>query len=76
MCLMKLIVLSRGTEDVIAPHGIPVDLLDRILIIRTLPYALEDIRSIVQIRARTEGLTLADDALNFMADSGVKTSLR
>merc|ERR1712010_194888 len=28
----------RGTE-VIAPHGVPVDLLDRLMIIRTMPYA-------------------------------------
>jgi RuvB-like protein 1 (pontin 52) len=27
----------RGT-DVVAPHGVPVDLLDRMLIIRTMPY--------------------------------------
>ena len=27
----------RGT-DVVSPHGIPVDLLDRVVIIRTLPY--------------------------------------
>ena len=24
------------------PHGIPIDLLDRLLIIRTLPYTLEE----------------------------------
>lgn len=66
----------RGTEDIIAPHGIPVDLLDRILIIRTLPYTLDDIRAIVQIRARTEGLEISEDALNYTAESGVKTSLR
>ncbi|CAG8820465.1 19673_t:CDS:2, partial [Racocetra fulgida] len=61
---------------IVAPHGIPVDLLDRILIIRTLPYTLEDIRAIVQIRAKTEGLTLSEDALNHLAESGIRTSLR
>lgn len=30
--------MSSGTEDILSPHGIPVDLLDRLLIIRTLPY--------------------------------------
>lgn len=69
-------IFKRGTEDIIAPHGIPVDLLDRILIIRTLPYTLDDIRAIVQIRARTEGLEISEDALNYTAESGVKTSLR
>lgn len=29
----------RGTEDIVAPHGIPLDLLDRVMIIRTLPYS-------------------------------------
>jgi len=32
----------RGT-DMKSPHGVPVDLLDRLLIIRLLPYALEEI---------------------------------
>merc|ERR1712130_238693 len=30
----------RGT-DVSAPHGVPVDLLDRVMIIRTMPYTVE-----------------------------------
>ena len=30
----------RGT-DVLAPHGVPVDLLDRMLIVRTMPYTGE-----------------------------------
>nr|CAH7762947.1 unnamed protein product [Callosobruchus chinensis] len=30
--------LIRGTDDVYSPHGIPHDLLDRLLIIQTLPY--------------------------------------
>merc|ERR1719486_1724034 len=36
----------RGTE-MTSPHGIPVDLLDRLLIIRLLPYALEEIIQIL-----------------------------
>merc|ERR1712072_441170 len=32
----------RGTKDIVAPHGIPRDFLDRLLIIRTLPYSLEE----------------------------------
>ena len=39
----------RGTEDVQAPHGIPVDLLDRIMIIKLLPYEQEDM---AQVRKR------------------------
>ena len=32
----------KGTGDIVSPHGMPLDLLDRILIIRTLPYRIED----------------------------------
>merc|ERR1712036_192566 len=45
----------RGT-DIVAPHGMPVDLLDRLVIIRTMPYAVEEIVQVVSIRSHTEGL--------------------
>ena len=32
----------KGTGDIVSPHGMPLDLLDRIMIIRTLPYRIED----------------------------------
>ena len=32
----------RGTE-IVSPHGMPVDLLDRLVIVRTLPYSVEEI---------------------------------
>ncbi|KAI8800533.1 TIP49 C-terminus-domain-containing protein [Cladochytrium replicatum] len=44
----------RGTEDVVLPHGIPVDLLDRLLIIRTLPYTLEEITVIEAVKRLAE----------------------
>ncbi|KAG0170018.1 RuvB-like protein 1 [Apophysomyces sp. BC1034] len=66
----------RGTEDVISPHGIPVDLLDRLLIIRTLPYTIDEIKVIVKIRARTESLNVDDTAVDHIAQCGVNTSLR
>ena len=65
----------RGT-DVLSPHGLPVDLLDRTLIIRTLPYSLEDMVQIMGIRAATEGLELEDGALAFLGEVGARTSLR
>jgi RuvB-like protein 2 len=39
----------RGTKFK-SPHGLPVDLLDRVLIVSTKPYEEEDIRQIIQIR--------------------------
>lgn len=39
----------RGTNYK-SPHGIPIDLLDRLLIISTEPYGEDDIRRILEIR--------------------------
>jgi len=66
----------RGTDDIISPHGIPVDLLDRLLIIRTLPYTQEEIGVILAIRAKTEGIKVDDESTAYLSELGVKTSLR
>merc|ERR1712203_1087779 len=68
--------MIRGTEDIVSSHGIPRDLLDRLLIIRTLPYSQEEMAQIVKIRAATEGLQIDDDALNVLSEVGSKTTLR
>lgn len=65
----------RGT-DIQSPHGIPVDLLDRLLIIRTYPYREAEMRAILKIRAETEGLNVDDEALDALAKIGLHTSLR
>merc|ERR1719446_775855 len=65
----------RGTE-IVSPHGIPVDLLDRLVIIRTMPYAVDEIVSVTSIRAQTEGLTIEEDALVLLGEIGANTSLR
>lgn len=66
----------RGTEDIISPHGIPLDLLDRLLIIRTLPYSRQEIEQIVKLRAVTESLQIEDEGLAALAELGTKTTLR
>lgn len=65
----------RGT-DIFSPHGIPVDLLDRMLIIRTMPYSKEEMVNIISIRASVEGIELQEDALTLMGEIGSRTSLR
>lgn len=66
----------RGT-DMRAPHGIPVDLLDRCMIIRTEPYGMEEIAVIIQIRAKVEGVALKDDAVvAALVNVAARTSLR
>ena len=81
--LSPIVVLAtnRGTSkirgtDLIAPHGIPIDLLDRLLIIRTLPYTLEEIVKILSIRAQTESISLSEEALAYLGSIGTRTSLR
>ena len=65
----------KGT-DVESPHGIPLDLLDRLLIIRTKTYKSDEIKEIIRIRADEEDTPLSEDALNKLTEIGVKHSLR
>lgn len=65
----------KGT-DMRSPHGIPIDLLDRLLIIKTVSYNLEQIISILSIRASTEGIELDENALAELGKIGARTSLR
>mmetsp|Transcript_26533 Transcript_26533/g.55739 ORF Transcript_26533/g.55739 Transcript_26533/m.55739 type:complete len:456 (-) Transcript_26533:365-1732(-) len=65
----------RGTE-VVAPHGVPVDLLDRLMIIRTMPYALQEIVQILSIRSQIEGLSVDEEAFAYLGEIGVRSTLR
>ncbi|KAF4770882.1 hypothetical protein N7455_011985 [Penicillium solitum] len=66
----------RGTHEISAAHGIPPDLLARLLIIPTNPYAPEEIKTIIRLRAKVEGLNITEPALNKVSDHGSKVSLR
>ncbi len=65
----------RGT-DIESPHGIPLDLLDRLLIIPTRPYTADEIREIIKIRAEEAEIELTPEALEKLVEIGAKTSLR
>ncbi|CAH0477273.1 unnamed protein product [Peronospora belbahrii] len=65
----------RGT-NISSPHGVPLDLLDRMLIIRTMPYSVEEMVQIIKIRAEAEGIKLVDDAIVRLGEIGSETSLR
>lgn len=65
----------RGT-DVLAPHGVPVDLLDRMLIIRTMPYSLEEMIQIIAVRAETESIQIDEEGIAILGEIGARTSLR
>merc|ERR1719161_2867633 len=65
----------RGTNYK-SPHGIPIDLLDRLLIISTSPYSEKEIKQILHIRCEEEDVEMTDDALDVLTRIGVETSLR
>jgi len=65
----------RGTEYM-SPHGIPVDLLDRLMIINTTPYSHDETQKILKIRCEEEDVDMADDALELLTRIGMETSLR
>ncbi|XP_070559075.1 ruvB-like 1 [Ptychodera flava] len=66
----------RGTDDILSPHGIPLDLLDRVMIIRTLPYSQEEMVQIIHIRAQTEGIQADQESLQLLGEIGTRTTLR
>ena len=84
--------LLKGTTDIVAPHGIPTDLLDRCvsifssrdlllivsscLIVKTESYTREQVAKVVQLRANTEGLKLGEGVIDRLAIEGEKSSLR
>jgi len=65
----------RGT-DIESPHGIPLDLLDRLLIISTRPYTRDEIKKILEIRAAEEKVKISGEALEALTDIGVESTLR
>lgn len=54
----------RGTDSLTGAHGIPSDLLARLLIVPTHAYTAPEIRQIVAIRARLEYSTSAPPSLS------------
>lgn len=66
----------RGTDDIVAAHGVPPDFLARLLIIPTMAYEADEIKRIVRLRAMTESVAINDAAIDKIADHGVRISLR
>lgn len=76
------ITTIRGTDSpydstgILSPHGLPIDLLDRCMIIKTATYTRSEIRQVLETRCKVEGISLKQEALDKLADEGEKTSLR
>lgn len=65
----------RGT-NYRSPHGIPMDMLDRLLIIVTKPYSNREIRQILQLRCEEEDVEITDSAMELLTEIAQETSLR
>merc|ERR1712098_606144 len=72
-CLSPIMVFAtnrgvctiKGTE-IVSPHGMPVDLLDRLVIVRTLEYSVDEVVQVLLLRAVTEGLSIEEDAVELL----------
>jgi RuvB-like protein 2 len=65
----------RGTEYK-SPHGIPIDLLDRLMIISTQPYNEKELAEILRIRCEEEDVEMTDEAMKLLTKISQETSLR
>ena len=65
----------RGTAHR-SPHGLPLDFLDRVVIVSTHPYSPTEIQQILAIRAAEEEVELTPDALALLAKIGQEAGLR
>ncbi|QSZ33738.1 hypothetical protein DSL72_005309 [Monilinia vaccinii-corymbosi] len=65
----------RGTNYK-SPHGLPLDFLDRVVIVSTHPYAKEEIQQILSIRAQEEEVDVSSDALALLTKIGQEAGLR
>lgn len=75
MATNRGIAQIRGTKYK-SPHGIPIDLIDRALIIMTKPYTSDEIMSILKIRCEEEDVEMTEEALELLTTIGTETSLR
>lgn len=66
---------TKGTNYK-SPHGLPLDLLDRCVIIKTNNYNEEEIKQILTIRAQEEEVEINSDGLDLLTKIGSETSLR
>ena len=65
----------RGTNYE-SPHGLPMDLLDRMVIITTSPYSSSELRQIIKIRCDEEDVNIEEEAMDELTSIAERSSLR
>lgn len=81
MAPILVVATNRGITNIRgtnyrSPHGIPIDLLDRLLIITTQPYSEDEMRKILDIRCQEEEVEMSEEAKVLLTKIGVEASLR
>jgi len=69
-------ITGGSGQGIRSPHGLPIDLLDRCMIVKTSLYSRDEIKKVLETRIRIEGLLVNPAALEVLADKGDATSLR
>lgn len=69
------ITTIRGT-NYRSPHGMPIDLLDRLIIIRTIPYTKSELKEILKIRCEEEDCQMTSEAITVLTKIATANSLR
>lgn len=72
---------NRGTSRIrgttyTSPHGLPLDFLDRVVIIPTHAYPSSDIQQILALRAKEEDVDITPNALALLTKVGLEKGLR
>ncbi|XP_026472502.1 ruvB-like 2 isoform X1 [Ctenocephalides felis] len=75
MATNRGITRIRGT-NYRSPHGIPIDLLDRMIIVPTKPYVEDELMEIIKIRCEEEDCQMSADAMTVLTRIAMETSLR
>ncbi|KAG8526190.1 RuvB-like protein 2 [Bacidia gigantensis] len=65
----------RGT-NYRSPHGLPLDFLDRVVIVSTQAYGADELRQILAIRAQEEEVEITTNALELLTKTASETGLR
>ena len=81
LCPIIILATNRGIAAIRGtnfrgPHGIPLDLLDRLLIIPTTQYSIEELKGILEVRCTEEQVDMADDAIELLTRIAKETTLR
>merc|ERR1712216_874603 len=70
------VACARCAEQTLSARTACPWILDRLLIIRTSPYNLEEMAQVIALRAKTEGIEVESDALVSLSQIGERATLR